>query len=835
MKVIPEQATKDRNVAGSESRIPHTRKNRCRVCGGAREDPTEQGKRCWGFQQGDWINCTREEYAGQAKFNERSGTYAHRASGPCPCGQEHAPADAVRARPKKRQDCVYDYYDADGRLLYQTVRNVPKDFRQRRPDGDGGWIWNLNGVERVLYKLPEILEADLGQTVWICEGEKDANNLFDRGLLATTCPMGAGKWGLVDASPLKDRPCIIIPDNDDAGRSHAQQVAASLSGQASVVKILELPDLPEKGDVSDFIDRGGTTEELRQLADGVTAWMPNRNGTADHQTLGLDDPGANSASDITVSAGQSPAPEFMEQPRAIAADLIPVKPFDPAIIPDRFRPWLEDIAQRGCFPLEYPTAAAFVGLSGLVGRRLAIRSKRHDDWLVVPNLWGAIVGRPGIQKSPSVTEAFRPLKRLCVDARDEHQQALEEYDCLKHVAAAKKGASKKALEEAARKKNASDTKLMEMAREISADEHIAPPVERRYHVNDVTIEKLGELLAANPYGLLLYRDELVGFFKSLQRDGHQSDRAFFMEAWNGDGDYTFDRIGRGTLHIPNTCLAIFGTIQPGPLAKYLRAYMSGEEADGFVPRFQVLMYPDPPADFTNIDRYPETEAKNAAYAVFQAISQLEPEAMGCQVDKDRGIPYLQFSPEAQEYFDEWRSTLEKRLRSGTLSTIMENHLSKYRSLMPSLALLFHLIEFAGRGQLQPIPFGFAMLAAQWCDLLESHACRVYQSAMDGDIDNAVTLSERIKQSLPNPFTYRQVAQKGWSGLGNVDQVKQAVGILEDRGWVKVRVEAPSGDPSDGGRPSEKVYIHPKVFGEGKDMDASSVYKNTLGNSADTRG
>ena len=647
--------------------------------------------------------------------------------------------------------------------------------------------------------------------------------------------MGAGKWRLVDASPLKGRQCFIIPDNDNAGRSHAQQVAVSLYGEASVVKILELPGLPEKGDVSDFLDRGHTVEELAQLADARSAWMPNRNGTVDHQTSPLDDPGANSASDITVLAGQCPTPEFTEQPRAIAADLIPIQPLDAAMIPGAFRPWLQDIAERGCFPLEYATAAAIVGLSGLIGRRLGVRPKRHDDWLVVPNLWGAIIGPPGIQKSPSVDEALRPLKRLCVDAREEHKQALAEHERCKLVAAAKKGASKKALEDAAKKRNASDAKLMDLAGEILADEHDVAPSERRYLINDVTIEKLGELLAANPYGLLLNRDELIGFFKSLQRDGHQSDRAFFMEAWNGDNAYTFDRIGRGTLHIPNVCMAIFGTIQPGPLAKYLRAYISGEEADGFLPRFQVLMYPDPPKEFINIDRFPETEAKNAAYAVFQAISCFEADRMGCEIDEKRGIPYLQFSSEAQDYFDEWRSTLENRLRSGALSAIMQNHLAKYRSLMPSLALIFHLVESAHRGELRPIPLDSALLAAAWCELLESHARRVYQSAMDGDIDDAVTLSERIRQSLPNPFTYRQVAQKGWSGLVNVDQVKQAVGILEDRGWVKVRVEAPSGDPSEGGRPSEKVYINPKVFDEGKSMDASSVYKNTLGNSEDTRG
>lgn len=74
----------------------------------------------------------------------------------------------------------------------------------------------------------------------------------------------------------------------------------------------------------------------------------------------------------------------------------------------------------------------------------------------------------------------------------------------------------------------------------------------------------------------------------------------------------FDRIGRGTIHIPNVCLAIFGTIQPGLLARVLRGSISGEQEDGFVPRFQILMYPDPPGKFVNFDRYPDMTAKNTA-------------------------------------------------------------------------------------------------------------------------------------------------------------------------------------------------------------------------------
>jgi hypothetical protein len=88
----------------------------------------------------------------------------------------------------------YDYRGEQGELLFQVVRFEPKDFRQRRPDGHGGWIWGLGNVRRVLYRLPELLKAPSEQPVFVVEGEKDVDALIAMGLSATTCPMGAGKW-----------------------------------------------------------------------------------------------------------------------------------------------------------------------------------------------------------------------------------------------------------------------------------------------------------------------------------------------------------------------------------------------------------------------------------------------------------------------------------------------------------------------------------------------------------------------------------------------------------------------------------------------------------------
>jgi len=199
------------------------------------------------------------------------------------------------SKPQPRRDSstilkTYDYFSKDGRLLFQVVRMNPKTFRQRRPCPNNGkcghpkcsremyggwWHWDLDGVERVLYHLPEVMAASArGGRVYVVEGEKDADALAHRGLVATTNPQGAGKWRAEYSEALRGACVVILPDNDEPGRRHAEQVAQSLHGIAASVRVLHLPGLPPKGDVSDWLAAGGTTEELEWLADKAPEWTP---------------------------------------------------------------------------------------------------------------------------------------------------------------------------------------------------------------------------------------------------------------------------------------------------------------------------------------------------------------------------------------------------------------------------------------------------------------------------------------------------------------------------------------------------------------------------------
>ncbi len=175
---------------------------------------------------------------------------------------------------KPRIVSTYDYRDERGELLYQAVRMEPKDFRQRRPAEGGGWTWSTKGVRRVLYRLPGLLATDPSQTVFVAEGEKDVDNLARLGFAATCNVGGAGKWLSQYNDVLRGRPIAILPDNDQPGRDHAEKVAHNLHGVAASVKVVELPGLPPKGDVSDWLVAGGTVEELQRLVEAAPEWKP---------------------------------------------------------------------------------------------------------------------------------------------------------------------------------------------------------------------------------------------------------------------------------------------------------------------------------------------------------------------------------------------------------------------------------------------------------------------------------------------------------------------------------------------------------------------------------
>ncbi|HXG90010.1 MAG TPA: DUF3631 domain-containing protein [Vicinamibacterales bacterium] len=197
---------------------------------------------------------------------------------------------------------TYDYNDEGGTMLNQVLRDKQKNFRQRRPDGAGGWTWKLGDVRRVLYHLDKLQDQAI---VYKGEGEKDADRLWALGLPGTTNAGGAGKWRQEYTTQLVAagvKLIVVLPDNDDPGRAHAAQVAASCHAAGLQVKVVALPNLPPKGDVSDWLDAGHTAEELLALVKATPQYPVTMPSVEPDAPLGLS--GAEGLDDVLVEVEQ---------------------------------------------------------------------------------------------------------------------------------------------------------------------------------------------------------------------------------------------------------------------------------------------------------------------------------------------------------------------------------------------------------------------------------------------------------------------------------------------------------------------------------------------------
>jgi hypothetical protein len=711
--------------------------------------------------------------------NERPGPKAKKATGKSKSEERTLTTDELPA------GTYWEFTSPAGEVLY--IQRHKREYY--RKVGEDQWVTYkgvLDDIAQVLYGLPELIDGvRAGKTVYHVEGPKDVETARKKlGVVATTSG-STSSWRPEFRAYYTGADVVVIPDNDDPGRKYAEAVAQDLLQVAKSVKVLHLPDLPKGGDLTDWLNSGHAPEEFFTVVEETEIYAPEE---------------------------EEPWPE----PTPIEVKLPGVMELDPSLLPVPLRGWVKDVSERmDNAPPDFAAAATIVVAAALLGRKVGIRPKRQDDWTVVPNLWGGLVGPPASMKTPALEQAIKPVKRLAAEAQEAHEKMLREHDLDLMVVEAERIALKKKLEATAKKvaaASASRGDLEEVRQEIEDLEEPETPAERRYMTNDATIEKIAEILRDNPDGILYYRDELMGWLRSLDKAGREADRAFYLEAWNGNGSFSVDRIGRGSLHVPAVCVSVLGGIQPGPLTTYVTdALEEAEKADGLLQRFQVLVYPDL-RGYDPVDRWPDLEAKNRAYEVFKNLADLDAEAFGARVDEDGEVPYIRFDAEAQEVFDGWRAEFEPRFRKavGEYPAAIESHFMKYRSLFASLALIFEAVDFVdnAEGAGKAVRKMSALRAAAWCEYLESHAMRVYSPTLDVATAAAKTLLDRIEVGdVEHGAKVREIYRNQWSQLTMPEEVAAAIEVLEEHGWVR-QVTAKPGPR--GGRPSEALHVHPDL-------------------------
>lgn len=489
-------------------------------------------------------------------------------------------------------------------------------------------------------------------------------------------------------------------------------------------------------------------------------------------------------------------------------ELLPVESFPYEILPNDLIDWVRDNAELiGC-PPDFIAVNAITVLSSLLGRKALIKPKHYDDWTVTPNLWGVIIGRPSSKKSPSMDAATKPINGYEMKARLGYKEALKDFKIEKKLALleaneAQKSAMALLSNKKAKKVNAESNVVMipsqlnqrEQAKAVlktASDNELEPPTEKRYIIHSATVEKLAMILETNHNGLLTIRDELTGWLKRLDSNENAEEREFYLMAFNGNQSYSYDRVTRDPVFIRHCICSVLGGIQPSKLLHYMRDLSKGLGDDGLFQRFQLMVYPDN-GSYIIIDRYPNTQARQAAYAVFDLFNDL------LEIPSEEESPILSFDPDAQKIFDEFqKDNLSKVLKEPNPS--MESHLGKYPAMVASLALIIHIADSGAF--MTPVSSNAIIKACAWADYLESHARRVYAIGEDRHY-GAKNLIEKLP-NLNSPFGSQDVIRKKWSGLEGSTDVSEAMNTLIEHGYLASRKI-----PTDG-RTKIEYFINPKI-------------------------
>ena len=473
-----------------------------------------------------------------------------------------------------------------------------------------------------------------------------------------------------------------------------------------------------------------------------------------------------------------------------------VPSMDEHYLPESIKPWIMDIVERMQVPIEFIAVPAVISLAAAIGRSASIFPKKYDNWQVTPNLWGALVARPGFFKSPCIAEAMKPLQYLATLEKKFYESQKEIYSLETEIIQAQIDGIMEVIRQRSKKSNNDDnstlkTKLADLYLDLSKKKI----VEKRYVTNDPTIEKLAGLMAHNPRGLLLLRDELFGWLKSLNKPGREGDREFYLECWNGSGSFTIDRVSRGTVHIDSLCLSVLGGFQPGKLSSYITNMKQGGAADdGLMQRFQLIVYPDLPEGWENIDRQPNEKACQKLTNLFNSIHKM----------RNTSPREYRFDDLALKEFVHWRTNLESRLRSGKINSLhFESHIAKYRSLIPSLALIFQVVNDL---KSESVGLSSLNLATKWGCFLESHINKIYQLDCDQNITPGQVLATKIIQKQIHDETkVRLILRRSFAGINNTQKLDQACQYLEDLNWIKMIVKKTRG------RSSTILQINPKIY------------------------
>lgn len=656
---------------------------------------------------------------------------------------------------------TYDYVDLGGKLSYQACRyddKEEKSFSQRRPDGIGGWIDNLNGVEPIPYRLQELKAAlNRGDTVYIVEGEKDADTLTAFGFSATTNSGGAGKWTERHSKHFSDGAKVVIfPDNDEPGRKHAESVASQLVGRGCLVKIVEPPGLPPKGDVSDWLQAGHTKEDLLLLVE---------------QAPYLDRDSLDKWPDIIPLSGA----------------IVPSFPVD--TLPERMANFVSEISESTQTPPDLSAILILDAIAAAVAKKAVIIPRK--GWTEPLNIYSVIAMPPASRKSAVFAEITAPLieyERMLI----EQQKAvvLATKANYRMIETALEKAKDTAAKLKAEGKTANVNLLEELARDLAAAENPSMP---RILADDITLEQAGIMLAdqGGRLAIMSAEGDLFDILGGRYNSSGGINLGVILKSHSGDS-LRVDRVGRASVSVDRPALTIGLAIQPDVLRGLCQK--PGFRGRGLLGRFMYSL-PDSNIGQRKIVTEPVNEATKWAYA--RSLTKL------LELPPAKEAAILSLAPDAKRTFEDFEERVERSLGAeGSLSAIPDWG----GKLCGAVARIAGIIHMASVGlACQEVSDDTVRRAIKIGEYLEVHALAAF-GLMGGDevIETAGRILKTIDRQQWETFTQRDIYQILKGSFKTVDELLPGLSLLTERGYIRKREGVPKV-----GRPSVVYEVNPK--------------------------
>jgi len=671
----------------------------------------------------------------------------------------------------------YDYLDLDGKLIFQTIRSANKKFLQRRPDNNGGWIWNLKDITPLPYRLPSVVEAvKTGNNIFIVEGEKDVHSLEKLGITATTNPMGAGNWKNQYDRHFNGANVIIIPDNDDPGKKHANQIASSINDIVESLKILELPGLKPKGDITDWINAGGTKECLNELVNKCKTKLfidtKNCGKTSEDlkkvisNTNWLDPLPVNNTSllpDFPIDA----LPEFGKD---IVNSIVEVVQVDPSI----------------------PGSILLSILSMALGKKIIVNLVSHEEPV---NLYLCSVAGSGERKSPTVKILTAPITKYQKELQEQFK--VEDSKTKNEISNYKKQIKELEKNDSNLDNNdglnLTSQKINTLKQKISDTPLLLKPT---LLADDITPEALGILMANNNELMSIISPEGGGLFGILA--GIYSDKGcnidLFLKAHSGEY-WSVHRVNRQSQSMDYPILTLGLTVQPIVLDEIkMNRQFNGR---GLLSRF-LYSYCKPKTGYRKRQNKPIPEDIINKYE--QRVSEL------VKIPLSKNPEELKLSEEAQKTWNDFYDENEISMQLGNSFNLLQDWGSKLPGTAARIAGLLHYAKKKNTIIDTIIPNETVEKAITIAKYYRDHAYYVF--GILGSV-TTITVAEKILEYIdecePESFKVRDlIRHKNY--LKNTDQINPGIELLINKRILK-KIETST---NTGGRPEANTYlVNPK--------------------------